>query len=242
MALRSRAFCLSLRSRHLDFIPGGIYQGALNSFIHSFPHSSLLCAHTHTHTHTSMPATLMLFAAYFHIEPFWDCLRFGFLPSKAHSWAGFLPPISDSLGWPLSLLSCLSNACGFLPVPAALSSGLYSRNNFSVSTFFHAGAHARVTRSVWRKRHCPFVQGVRFSVFLSMNARGQAIIYTQLSPWEHCKLVVERLIDIVIDSYFCRHEWLHIWWASVSIQTPVFIPIWSLIQCVLSTDCAEGTR
>ena len=35
----------------------------------------------------------------------------------------------------------------------------------------------------------------RFSVFISMSACGQAIIYTRLSPWERCKLVVKRLID-----------------------------------------------
>ena len=138
MPLRSRAFCLSLRSRRLDFLPGGIYQGAMNSFIHSCPHSSPPHPHTYSHTptptyphppthpptHSSMPATSVLFAVYFHIEPFWDCLQFGFLPSKAPSEAGFLPLVSGSLGWPESLLSYLSNACGFLPVPAAVSSGL----------------------------------------------------------------------------------------------------------------------
>lgn len=85
-----------------------------------------------------------------------------------------------------------------------------SQSNVSASTFFYAGAHARRPCTAWRNSLCPFVQRIHFSVFGSMRARGQAIIYPWLSPWEHCKFVVKGLIDLVIDSSFCHHERLHV--------------------------------
>lgn len=128
MPLRSRAFCLSLRSRRLDFIPGGIYQGALNSFIHSFSSPSPPPPHTHTQLHVShVNVVCCIFGRlFFHTEPFWDCLQFSILPvSTFLCWV--LLRISGSLGWPspCSHISPLWGQVSSLPSLSLTWSGIF---------------------------------------------------------------------------------------------------------------------
>ena len=170
MPLRSRAFCLSLRSRRLDFLPGGIYQGAMNSFIHSCPHSSP--PHPHTYSHTPTPkhphppthphtapcqlhqcCLLYIFtSSHFGIAcslvffPLKRLLRLGFFPLSAAAWAG-LSPCSHI--YPMLV--------DFFQSPQLFHLVWYSQSNISLFTFFYVSAHATVTRSVGRKSHCSFI-------------------------------------------------------------------------------------
>lgn len=107
MPLRSRAFCLSLRSRRLDFIPGGIYQGALGSFIHSFPYPPRP-RHAHTHSRGYRPA-MCIWEAVCHLQPFWDCWP-SRLPSEHIPELGLRTPQRQlGPGWPRP--PCLSVRC-----------------------------------------------------------------------------------------------------------------------------------
>lgn len=205
MPPRSRAFCLSLRSRHLDFIPGGFYQGALNSFIHSFPYPSPPHPHTHMQLHVSHVNVVCCVSGRLCVT--WSHLGtvcriqlsfpnripvLGFFTPSAAAWVGPSPGLQ------------IYPVCVELFPSQALSHLVWHfQRNTSVFFFFCTGAHARMTCSTRRKSHWPFVRRVSFSVFLSMSAWGHAIVYT----WQKCcKFVAKRLICAVIDSYFCRHD------------------------------------
>lgn len=193
MPLRSRAFSLSLRSRCLDFIPGGIYQGALNSFIHSFPHPSPA---SHTPTHNYMSATAMWFAVCLgrclsrrailglsavQLPSLKHILLLGFFTPTAVAWNG---PSRSSQIYPM----CVE----FFPSQPLSHLVWHFQNNTSVFFFFYTGVHARMTCSTWRKRHCPFVRRVSFSVSVSVSAWGMQL-YT------HSRNVVN--LWLMIDSY-----------------------------------------
>ena len=150
MPLRSRAFCLSLRSRRLDFLPGGIYQGAMNSFIHSCPHSSPphphMYSHTPTPTHPHPPThphtapcqlhqccLLYIFtSSHFGIAcslvffPLKRLLRLGFFPLSAAAWAGLSPCCHI---YPMLV--------DFFQSPQLFHLVWYSQSNISLFTFFY---------------------------------------------------------------------------------------------------------
>lgn len=121
MPLRSRAFCLSLRSRRLDFIPGGIYQGALNSFIHSLPYSSPPHAHTHMQLHVSHANVVCcIFGKLFFTSSRSGIVRSSAFFPLANSCVRVLLHISGSLSWP-NLCSHIYPMCVQIYSPPSLS-------------------------------------------------------------------------------------------------------------------------
>lgn len=133
MPLRSRVFCLSLRSRRLDFIPGGIYQGALNSFIHSFPYPS---PRTHRHTHSSMPG-MPMFLLYIFIKSHVGAVcSLVFFPLKHILELDCFSPSVEACVGPRPCSHKCPMLVDFFQPPLLFHLVWCSQSNVSASTFF----------------------------------------------------------------------------------------------------------
>lgn len=157
-ASEEQSFLFISYMQTFGFYPRGNLSGC-SEFIHSFVPIFLPTPSTHTQSY--MSAMSVLFAVDLGVCCSYRAILglsvVSFSSLWAHSWAGFLHPISGSLAWQQSWLLYLSDACGFLPVPPALVSGLaLSEQHQRFHSLMQMPMLGQL--AVLRKSHCPFVQ------------------------------------------------------------------------------------